>query len=107
MTLPSLTTRLKESLEKDASNALVGDEVCEVLQKKQMSWRRIATLSIIAGVSLPVITGALSSFDYSRREKLPQNLINAQRDFYASEQFERTDMPRGMSYHCRWTKDHN
>lgn len=34
-------------------------------------------------------------------------MIQAQRDFYASTTFERTDMARGMSYHCRWTKDHN
>ena len=98
---------MKEGLENDASNALVGEEVCEILQKKQMSWRRVVALAIISGVSAPVLTSSLSSFDYSRREKLPQNLINAQRDFYASETFERTDMPRGMSYHCRWTKDHN
>ena len=98
--------RVKIALEKECSNGLMDEEVCEILQKKQMSWRRVVGLSVISGVSMPVISSSLSSFDYSRREKLPQNLIMAQRDYYASTMFERTDMARGMSYHCRWTKDH-
>ena len=101
-----LIVRVKNALEKESVNALMDEEVCEILQKKQMSWRRVVGLSVISGVSMPVISSSLSSFDYGRREKLPQNLIVAQHDYYESSLFERIDTPRGMSYHCRWTKDH-
>ena len=99
--------RVNEALEENPTNALASKAVCELLQKKQMSWRRVVALGVVSGVSMPVITSALSSFDCCRREKLPQYLVQAQRDFYASTMFERVDQARGITYHCRWTEDHN
>ena len=50
--------------------------MAEVLQKKQLAWRRAVTLSVIAGITAPVMTAALAYMDTMRREKLPQNLVN-------------------------------
>lgn len=52
--------RVKEALEENPTNALASKAVCELLQKKQMSWRRVVALGVVSGVSMPVITSALS-----------------------------------------------
>ena len=52
------------------------ESVADILQKKQLSWRRVVTLSVMAGVTAPVMTAALAYMDTVRREKLPQNLVN-------------------------------
>ena len=68
--------RVKEALEGNAESLFCDEAVAEVLQKKQLAWRRAVTLSVIAGITAPVMTAALAYMDTMRREKLPQNLVN-------------------------------
>lgn len=68
--------RATEALEGNAESLFCSEAVAEVLQKKQLAWRRAVTLSVIAGVTAPVMTAALAYMDTMRREKLPQNLVN-------------------------------
>ena len=67
--------RLKESVENGDASLLQNEAVNEILQKKQASWRRVAALAVIGGVSAPVATASLAYFDTMRRDKLPQNYV--------------------------------
>ena len=67
---------VKEALEGNAESLFCDEGVAEILQKKQLAWRRAVTLSVIAGITAPVMTAALAYMDTMRREKLPQNLVN-------------------------------
>ena len=53
--------------------------------------------------TLPAFASALSYFDSYRSASLPANLLQAQRDYFGSHTYERTDGPRGKFYHLDWT----
>lgn len=55
------------------------------------AWRRVVQIAVGAGVGVPGMTGSLSYFDSYRRARLPANLVQAQRDFFGSHTYERTD----------------
>jgi 6-phosphogluconate dehydrogenase len=55
-----------------------------------------------AGIPSPAYASALSYFDGMRSERLPANLIQAQRDFFGAHTFERVDQPRGEFFHHDW-----
>jgi 6-phosphogluconate dehydrogenase len=48
------------------------------------------------------MSAALSHFDALRTERLPANLIQAQRDYFGAHQYERTDRPQGEFFHTNW-----
>jgi 6-phosphogluconate dehydrogenase len=54
------------------------------------------------GIPVPAYSSALSYFDAMRSERLPANLIQAQRDFFGAHTFERVDRPRGEYFHHDW-----
>jgi len=51
------------------------------------------------------MSAALAFFDGYRRERLPANLLQAQRDFFGAHTYERVDRPRGEFFHTKWTPD--
>ena len=67
--------RVKDSLENGDESLLQNDSVKEVLQRKQASWRRAASLAFIVGVPAPVMQASLEYFDAMRRDKLSQSLV--------------------------------
>jgi len=66
-------------------------------------WREVTAAAIIHGIPLPGISSALSYFDGLRTEKLPANLLQAQRDFFGAHTYERIDKPRNQFFHTNWT----
>ena len=88
------------------SSLLVDDFFAGEIIKRQMAWRRVVTLGIATGIAVPALSASLGYFDQYRRARLPANLVQAQRDFFGSHTFERTDKPRGQAYHCIWTDAH-
>ena len=68
----------------------------------QASWRRIISLAAESGVACPCFMSALSYYDSYRAAMLPANLLQAQRDYFGAHTFERTDSPRGESFHVDW-----
>ncbi len=58
-----------------------------------------------AGIALPAYSAALAFFDGYRTERLPANLIQAQRDYFGAHGYERFDRPRGDDFHTDWTGD--
>ncbi len=67
---------------------------------RQINWRRTVALGALRGIPLPAMSSALWYYDSYRTEKLPQNLIQAQRDFFGAHGFERID--KAGEWHGKW-----
>jgi 6-phosphogluconate dehydrogenase len=74
----------------------------EALKDAEPSWRGTVARAAGAGIPVPAYSSALSYFDGMRSERLPANLIQAQRDFFGAHTFERVDQPRGEFFHHNW-----
>ena len=101
--------RIKRAYDKDAHlvNLMVDPDFKDEMAAKQKSWRRVVSLCAAAGLPIPSMYASLAYFDQYRRETLiSAQLVQAQRDFFGSHTFERTDQPRGQMYHCKWTPAH-
>lgn len=67
------------------------------------SWRKTVATAVMHGVSVPAFSAALSYFDGYTSERLPANLLQAQRDYFGAHTYERLDSPRGKFFHTNWT----
>jgi 6-phosphogluconate dehydrogenase len=74
----------------------------EALKAAGPSWREVVAGAANGGIPVPAYSSALSYFDAMRSERLPANLIQAQRDFFGAHTFERVDRPRGEYFHHDW-----
>ena len=72
------------------------------LEDAGASWREVVAGAAMSGIPAPAYSSALSYFDGMRSERLPANLIQAQRDFFGAHTFERSDGPRGEFFHHNW-----
>ncbi len=84
-------------------NLLLDDFFSKLLNEYQESWRRALIHAIEFGVPTPAFSTALSFYDGYRTERLPANLLQAQRDFFGAHTYERVDKPRGEFFHTNWT----
>ena len=75
----------------------------QTLQSHLPAWRAAAAMAIQYGVPAPAMTAALSYFDGCTTERLPANLLQAQRDYFGAHTYERLDCPRGQFFHTNWT----
>ena len=100
--------KIKQAFSKEGglTHLLLDPEFAQELVRRQMAWRRVVGLAVACGVSIPALTSSLEYFDSFRSQRLPMNLLQAQRDFFGSHTFERVDHPRGETFHCRWTSEH-
>jgi 6-phosphogluconate dehydrogenase len=74
----------------------------QALVEAETSWREVVARAALSGIPAPAYSSALSYFDGMRSERLPANLIQAQRDFFGAHTFERVDGPRGEFFHHEW-----
>ena len=97
--------KIKEAFDKDPAltNLLLDPFFKDVMDRSQAAWRNVAMTAIKIGVPMPCITSALSYFDGYRSERLPANLLQAQRDYFGAHTYERVDKPRGEFFHTNWT----
>jgi 6-phosphogluconate dehydrogenase len=97
--------KIKEAFDKNANleNLLLDDYFKGVIDRCQNSWRRVVMKAVEAGVPVPAFTTALSFFVGYRSERLPANLLQAQRDYFGAHTYERLDSPRGKFFHTNWT----
>lgn len=89
-----------ESLE----NLLLDDFFAEQIKTFEPAWREAVINSVKAGITMPTISSALSYFDAFRKETLPANLLQGQRDFFGAHTFQRVDKPAEEFYHLEWSK---
>jgi 6-phosphogluconate dehydrogenase len=85
-------------------NLLVDPGFAAEMNERSMSWRRVVALSITSGIACGALTSSLTYFDTYRRERLPANLTQAQRDFFGGHTYERVD--KGGRFHTAWTDAH-
>lgn len=85
-------------------NLLVDPAFADELNSRHMAWRRIVTLGVASGIATPALSAGLNYYDQYRRDRLPANLIQAQRDFFGGHTFERTD--RAGTFHTLWDESH-
>jgi 6-phosphogluconate dehydrogenase len=97
--------KIKEAFDKnpDLTNLLMDDFFAGVLINYQESWRNGVIAGIQFGVPTPAFSTALAFYDGYRTERLPANLLQAQRDFFGAHTYERLDKPRGEFFHTNWT----
>jgi len=84
-------------------NLLLDDFFVKAVGNAQAAWRRVAQAAISGGIPIPAISAALAFYDGYRNDRLPANLLQAQRDFFGAHTYERIDKPRGEFFHTNWT----
>ncbi len=97
--------KIKDAFDKnpDLPNLLLDPFFKEKIETSQGAWRRVIAAAVSNGVWIPAFSTALSYFDGYRNERLPANLLQAQRDYFGAHQYERVDQPRGKFFHTNWT----
>ena len=96
--------RIKEAYDRSPglANLLLDPYFRDIIHESQDSWRRVVSLAVQHGIPVPSFSSALSYYDSYRREKLPANLIQAQRDYFGAHTYERVDK-EGV-FHTEWIK---
>lgn len=96
--------KITEAYEKDSAlaNLLLDDYFKDSINKYQSNWRKVISAASLNGIPVPTFSSALSYYDSYRTEKLPQNLLQIQRDYFGAHTYERTDQIRGDFYHLDW-----
>jgi 6-phosphogluconate dehydrogenase len=96
--------KIKEAFDKnpELSNLLLDDYFCAEVEAAQPGWRRVIAKAVEMGVPVPAMSSALAFYDGYRRERLPANLLQAQRDYFGAHTYERVDRPRGEFFHTDW-----
>jgi len=74
----------------------------DVLNGSQANWREVVALAVSNGIPAPAFSASLGYYDSYRSERLPANLLQAQRDFFGAHTYERVDKPRGEFFHTEW-----
>lgn len=82
------------------ANLLLDDEFRQAIHSRQDAWRFAVKTAIDLGIPVPAMSASLAYFDAYRSERLPANLIQAQRDYFGAHTFERIDQP-GV-FHVNW-----
>ena len=86
----------------ELENLLLTPFFSEAIKKSEAGWRRAVMFGIQQGIPLPAFSSALAFFDGYRSERLPANLLQAQRDYFGAHMYERIDRPRGEFFHTDW-----
>ena len=84
-------------------NLLLDPFFTNAVQLAEESWRRVCATALMNGIPVPALSSALAYYDGFRNERLPANLLQAQRDYFGAHQYERLDSPRGEFFHTDWT----
>ncbi len=97
--------KIKEAYDNNPNlnNLLLDPYFKSTIEKLVPAWRKVASAALQYGVPAPAMTSALSYFDGYTSERLPANLLQAQRDYFGAHTYERTDAPRGEFFHTNWT----
>jgi 6-phosphogluconate dehydrogenase len=87
----------------DLQNLLLDQFFIDAITEALPGWRKAVGTAISLGVPAPTFSSALSFYDGYRSERLPANLLQAQRDYFGAHTYERLDKPRGEFFHTNWT----
>jgi 6-phosphogluconate dehydrogenase len=94
--------RIKEAFDRDPKleNLLLDPYFKEAVESNQAAWRSAISTAIQLGIPVPAFSAAVTYYDGYRNERLPQNLLQAQRDYFGAHTYERVD-EEGV-FHSEW-----
>jgi 6-phosphogluconate dehydrogenase len=94
--------KIKKAFDENATlaNLLLAPEFSQTVLDRQTAWREVVATAAKLGIAVPAFSASLDYFDSYRRTQLPQNLTQAQRDYFGAHTYERTD--RSGSFHTEW-----
>jgi 6-phosphogluconate dehydrogenase len=97
--------KIKEAFDKRPrlTNLLLDPFFKSEVRKSQTAWRNVVAVAAKKGIPCPAFSSALSFYDSIRAERLPANLLQAQRDYFGAHTYERIDKERGEFFHTNWT----
>jgi 6-phosphogluconate dehydrogenase len=97
--------KIKEAFDRNSklSNLVLDPFFRKALNASHRSWRNVVATAAKKGIPVPAISTALAFYDGYRSERLPANLLQAQRDYFGAHTYERIDRPRGQFFHTNWT----
>ena len=97
--------KIKEAFDKNPNleNLLLDPFFTKIIEDASDSWRRVVSSAVQNGIPTPALASALAYFDGYRSERLPANLLQAQRDYFGAHTYERLDKKRGEFFHTNWT----
>jgi 6-phosphogluconate dehydrogenase len=93
---------IKEAFDEDKNleNLLLAPYFTQAIEKAQPAWRHVIGTAVELGIPIPAFMNALAYYDGYRSERLPANLLQAQRDYFGAHTYERLDKPG--SFHTEW-----
>ena len=86
----------------DLRNLLLYPTFIQWLEKAQKNWRTVVSTASLCGVPIPAMSASLAYFDAYRSADLPQNLTQAQRDYFGAHTYARVDKPEAGMIHSEW-----
>ncbi|WP_262245877.1 decarboxylating NADP(+)-dependent phosphogluconate dehydrogenase [Parapedobacter soli] len=97
--------KIKEAFDKNPGlqNLILDDFFKDKLHAAQKGWRKVVAAAISNGIPVPCLSAGVIFYDGYRCERLPANLLQAQRDYFGAHTYERLDKPRGQFFHTNWT----
>jgi 6-phosphogluconate dehydrogenase len=97
--------RIKDAFDRNnkLENLLLDPFFKGVIEKTQNKWRMVVSTSAETGIPVPAFSSALAYYDSYRSERLPANLLQAQRDYFGAHTYERVD--REGIFHTEWLQD--
>lgn len=97
--------KIKEAFERNSklSNLMLDPFFRKALNGSHRAWRNAVAAAVKKGIPTPAFSTALAFYDGYRSERLPANLLQAQRDYFGAHTYERVDQPRGQFFHTNWT----
>jgi len=100
-------TKIKDAYDRNPNikNLLLDPFFKNQINKSQEGWRRVVSIAITNGIPVPAMTSSLSYFDGYRNDRLPANLLQAQRDYFGAHTYERLDGKEGDVFHTEWIQN--
>ncbi len=97
--------KIKEAFDKNRklTNLMLDSYFKREIKRCQRGWRNAVATAARKGLAVPAFSTALSFYDAYRSNRLPANLLQAQRDYFGAHTYERIDQPRGQFFHTNWT----
>ncbi len=87
----------------ELTNLMLDDFFMKQIEERQGSLRKVVSFAVSNGIPVPAMSAAINYYDGYRTERLPANLLQAQRDFFGAHTYERIDKKRGEFFHTDWT----
>jgi len=93
---------IKDAYDRDPElrNLLLDSYFKEIVESYQGAWREVVSTAVACGIPVPAFASALAYYDSYRTERLPANLLQAQRDYFGAHTFQRLD--KEGSFHFNW-----